>query len=160
MEFTEENKKEIQGILKKYPEGAVGRQAALLPVLHLTQKQFGYVSGEGIQLVARTLDLSEAHVFGVATFYSMYHKKPVGKYHLQVCVNLSCCMEGSEKILCHLKERLGIEAGEKTTDGRFSLEEVECLASCGSGPVIQVNETYHENIKTPEKVDELLESLK
>lgn len=160
MEFTPENKKKVSEILKRYPEGKVGRQAALLPVLRLAQEQFGYLSEEAMLAVAHTLDLSPAFLYGVATFYTLFNKKPVGKYHLQVCANLSCCMEGAEKVVEQLKERLGIAPGETTADGRFTLSEVECLAACGTGPVIQVNEDYHEKIKTPEDIDRLLEKLK
>ena len=160
MKFSDANQKKIAELLTHYPEGPKGKQAALLPVLRLAQEQFGFVSEEVMALVGETLGLSPAYVFSVATFYSQFYKKPVGKHHLQVCTNLSCCLEGAASIYKHLKERLGIKAGEMTKDGRFSLEEVECLAACGTGPVLQVNETYHEKIDSNKKVDELLEKLK
>ncbi|MBI1909427.1 MAG: NAD(P)H-dependent oxidoreductase subunit E [Deltaproteobacteria bacterium] len=160
MEFTPENKKKVSEILKRYPEGKVGRQAALLPLLRLAQEQFGFVSEEVMTYVASILDIPPAQIYGVATFYTLFNKKPVGKYHLQVCTNLSCCMEGAEETLSHLEKRLCIRSGETTPDGKFTLSEVECLAACGSGPVIQVNEEYHEDLKTTENVDRLLERLK
>ena len=160
MEFSAENKKKVEEILKRYPSGPVGRQAALLPVLRLAQEQFGFVSEEVMTTVASVLDIPPAHVYGVATFYTLFNKKPVGKYHLQVCMNLSCCMEGAEEALGHLEKRLGIRPGETTPDRKFTLSEVECLAACGTGPALQVNEEYHENLKTTEDVDQLLEKLR
>lgn len=160
MDFSPENKKKIAEILTRYPAGNVGKQAALLPVLRLAQEQFGHVSEKAMELVASTLNLTPAYVYSVATFYTQYHKKPAGRHHLQVCTNLSCTMDGADKIYAHLKKRLGLQAGEVSRDGRFSLEEVECLAACGTGPVIQVNDTYHEKMDSLEKVDALLEKLK
>ncbi len=155
VEFNEKSRTEIAKILPRYPT----KQAALLPVLWVAQRQFGWISGEAMELVARTLDISPAHVFGVVTFYTMYHKKKPGKHHLQVCRTLSCAMMGADKLLDHLKNRLGIDEGEMTTDGKFSLATVECLASCGTAPAMQINETYYENLTT-EELDRILESLK
>lgn len=155
MKFSEKSKSEIQEILKRYPN----RQAALLPVLWLAQREFEWISPEVIELVARELDLSPAHVYGVVTFYTMYHQTPPGKYRLQLCQTLPCALMGSEKIMDHLKARLEIDAGETTADGRFTLTTVECLASCGTAPAMRVNEKYYEDL-TPEKIDEILESLK
>lgn len=155
IEFNESNQQEITQILTRYPT----KQAALLPVLWVAQTQFGWISEEVMQLVARTLAISPAHVYGVVTFYTMYQRQPVGKYHLQLCRTLSCAMMGGESLLGHLKEKLKIEAGETTPDGKFTLSLVECLASCGTAPAMRINETYHENL-TPKKIDEILEGLK
>lgn len=153
MKFTSENQKKFDELLTHYPT----KQAALLPVLWLVQDQEGYISGEAMEYVAGLLDVSPAHVYGVVTFYTMYHQKPVGKYHLQVCRTLSCALAGSETILEHLKKKLKIE--ENQTTGKFSLCTVECLASCGTGPAMMVNEKYYENL-TVEKVDKILGELK
>lgn len=153
MKFTSENQKKFEELLTHYPN----KQAALLPTLWLVQDQEGYISGEAMEHVAGLLEVSPAHVYGVVTFYTMYHQKPVGKYHLQVCRTLSCALAGSENILEHLKKKLKIE--ENQTTGKFSLCTVECLASCGTGPAMMVNEKYYENL-TAEKVDKILGELK
>lgn len=153
-QWTQENKKEIEEILARYPT----RQAALLPVLHVAQKEFGWISPEAMELVAQELNLSTAHVYGVVTFYTMYNRQPVGKYHLQVCRTLSCAMMGSQKITDYLKKKLGIELGQTTGDKRFTLSEVECLASCGTAPTMMMNEKYFENL-TEEEMDKILKSL-
>ena len=155
IDFNAQNKQAIAKILERYPT----KQAALLPVLWVAHAQFGWISEEVMQLVAQTLAISPAHVYGVVTFYTMYQRKPVGRHHLQLCRTLSCAMLGGESLLCHLKEKLKIQEGETTPDGRFTLSLVECLASCGTAPAMRVNETYHENL-TVEKVDEMLEKLK
>jgi len=153
--FNEKTSAEIAKLLTHYPN----KQAALLPVLHTAQKEFGWISTDVIDLVAKTLDLSPAHVYGVATFYKMFHMGPVGKYRIQLCLTLPCALMGCERILAHLKKRLGIKVGETTPDGKFTLITVECLASCGTGPAIRINETYYENL-TESKVDQILEELK
>lgn len=155
LEFSDQNRGRIDQVLSHYPN----KQAALLPVLWIAQEQFGWLSPEVMELVARRLELSPAHVYGVATFYTMFHKSPPGKFHWQVCNTLPCALVGSETVLEHLKRRLGIEPGETTPDGRFSLTAVECLASCGTGPMARINETYYENL-TEEKIDGLLEEMK
>ena len=153
-QWTQENRKEIEDILTRYPT----KQAALLPVLHVAQKEFGWISSEAMELVAQELNLSTAHVYGVVTFYTMYNRQPVGKYHLQVCRTLSCAMMGSQKIVDYLKKKLGIELRETTPDKKFTLSEVECLASCGTAPAMMVNEKYFENL-TEEEMDKILASL-
>lgn len=155
MEFSVNNKAKLDEILMRYPT----KQAALLPALWLAQKQFGYLSLETLEYVAGLLDISPAHVYGVATFYTMFHLKPVGRHHLQVCRTLSCALMGSENILNHLKRKLNIGENEMTPDGKYSLCTVECLASCGTGPAMMVNEKYHEGLTT-KKVDEILAGLK
>lgn len=153
-QFSDSSEKKIQEFLSHYPTS----QAALLPVLRIAQEQFGWISPEVMELIAQRLDLPPSHIFGVVTFYTMIHKKPVGKYHLQLCRTLPCALKGSDKLLGQLKERLQIEEGETTADGRFTLTTVECLASCGTAPAMMVNEKYHENL-TAEKVEEILEEL-
>lgn len=153
--FPPEARERLEWILSRYPT----RMAALLPVLHLSQEIWGWISPEVVLLVADELELSPATVFGVVTFYNMYNQKPVGKYFLQVCTNLSCMVREAYDIYDHLHEKLGISPGEITSDGRFSFTEVECLGSCGTAPVVQVNNDYHEQM-TVAKVDELLGRLK
>ena len=155
VEFSEETEKEIEKILGRYPT----KQAALLPVLWCAHREFGQISPEVIDLVAKRLTLSPAHVYGVVTFYTMYQTKPVGKYHLQLCRTLPCALMGCDRIIDHLKERLGVEEGETTKDQWFTLSTVECLASCGTGPAMMVNEKYYENL-TEEEVDRILANLK
>lgn len=153
-QFTDQNKKVVEEILARYPT----KKAALLPLLNLAQEQNGWISPEVIETVAQTLDLSTAHVYGVVTFYTMYNQKPVGKYHFQVCRTLSCAMMGARQITDHLKKKLGINLGETTADGKFTLTEVECLASCGTAPSMMVNEKYFENL-TEQEIDHILETL-
>lgn len=128
-------------------------------VLWLAQKKFGWISKEVIEYVAKLLDLPPSHVDGVVSFYTMYFKKPMGKYHIQVCTNVSCMLRGGEEIYHHLCESLGIKNGEVTPDGLFSIEEVECMGACGGAPMIAINEDYYENLDIP-LVDQLLEKLK
>lgn len=155
MEFTPENRKKVDEILKRYPT----KRAALLPVLWLAQDQFGHLSHDVQAYVAGLLDVSPAHVYGVVTFYTMFHQKPVGRLHIQLCRTLSCALMGSENLLEHIKGKLGIGENETTRDGRFSLCTVECLASCGTGPAIMINEKYFENV-TPKKFDEIVEKMR
>jgi NADH-quinone oxidoreductase E subunit len=152
--FTPENQAAFEQTLTRYPT----RQAALLPALWLVQRQAGFISLEAQEYVGQLLDLSPAQVNGVVTFYSMYKQKPVGKYHLQICRTLSCALRGCGKITETVQDKLKIQSGEVTHDGKFSLELVECLASCGTAPVMQVNEAYFENL-TAEKVKQLLDKL-
>jgi len=144
----------FQQLLKRYPN----KQAALLPALHLVQSEVGYVSKEAMDFVAGLLALSPTYVHSVASFYTMFYKEKMGKYVIQVCRTLPCALCGSETILEYLKGKLGIEVGETTPDGKFSLVSVECLASCGTAPVIQINEDYYEGLN-PEKVERILEEL-
>ena len=153
--FSDQSEQRIQETLKKYP----AKQAALLPVLWIAQEQFEWISEEVMELVAKRLELSPAHVYGVVTFYTMFRRKPVGKYHIQVCRTLPCALVGCDSIIKYLKEKLNLSEGETSPDKRFTFSTVECLASCGSGPMMMVNEKYHENL-TPERIDEILEELK
>ena len=159
--FTPEQQKRFdEGFAKavaKYPPDK--RKAALLPALHLAQDELGWLSDAAMAYVGSLLDVPPVRVREVATFYTMYHLEPVGKHHIGVCNSVSCWAMGSEKILAHCTQRLGIRPGETTRDGKFSLEEVACLASCGTAPAVLVdNFTYAENV-TPESLDRLLEEL-
>jgi NADH-quinone oxidoreductase subunit E len=134
-------------------------QSALIPALHIAQEDQGWLSEATQREVADLLGLAEQFVRGVVSFYTMFYQRPVGKYVLQVCRNLSCCAMGGHRLQKQIEERLGIAEGETTTDGRFTLLSVECLGSCGTAPVLMVNDAYHENL-TSQDVDRLLAELK
>jgi NADH-quinone oxidoreductase subunit E len=153
--FSDENEAIFQETLAKYPT----KMAVLLPALWLCQNQGGYLTDDMLEYVAERLDLSPVHVYSVVEFYTMYHRRPPGKYHLQLCRTLSCVLCGCEEIRDHIRKKLGIQPGEKTKDGLFSIEEVECLGSCGTSPVMRINDVYCENL-TLAKVDEILETCK
>ena len=153
--FTEENLKKIDETLKKYPV----KKPAVMPVLWIAQEQNGWISGEVMEEVASLLDMTPEEVLGVVSFYTMYHQKPMGKYHIQVCTNVSCMLKGANKIYDHVKQKLGINNMEVTENLQFSIEEVECMGSCGTAPMIAVNEDYHENLDI-DQTDKILESLK
>lgn len=155
VEFPEDVKKRFEYILTRYPN----KEATLLPTLHLVQETWGYISPEAVHYVSELLDLSPATVFGVVSFYDMYDQKPVGKYRLRVCTNLSCMVSNAYDIYEHLRDRLQVNPHETTKDGRFTVLEVECLGSCGTAPVVQVNNDYHENMSV-EKMDALVDQLK
>ncbi len=154
VEFSQRSKERFAEILTRYPT----KRAAIMPTLWLAQKEFGHLSGETLAYVAGLLGLSPAFVASVASFYTMYYKKPMGRHHVQVCTNLSCALVGSGEILDCLKKQLGIGTGETTADGRFSLDEVECLASCGTAPMMQIDDDYWEDL-TPDKALEIVERL-
>lgn len=154
LEFSAEAKAELDGIRAKYPIA----QAALLPALHLAQREFGYVSIEAMEYVGCLLGISPARVLGVATFYTMFNKEPVGKNLVQVCMNLPCVLRGAEDMFGYISEKLGVKAGETTRDGKFTLMKVECLGACGNAPMMQINDDYYEDL-TPAKVDEILGRL-
>ncbi len=153
--FTEENSGKIEAVLKKYPT----KKAAVMPVLYIAQEQNGWISQEVIKEVASLLEITAEEVLGVVTFYTMYHQKPMGKYHIQVCTNVSCMLRGAYKLYDQVKDKLKIDNGGVTEDMQFSLEEVECMGSCGTAPMIAVNEDYFENLDS-QKVEQILESLK
>ena len=155
LEFPPEARAKFDALLPRYPT----KEAVLLPALHLAQEVWGWISPEVVHYVGELLDLSPAQVFGVVSFYNMYNQKPVGKYHLQVCTNLSCMVTRAYDIYEHLCERLHVKPGETTKDGLYTVIDVECLGSCGTAPVVQVNNDYHENM-TVEKMDGLLATLK
>jgi len=153
--FSSESQDRIKKILGRYPN----KMAACLPLLYVAQEEFGHVSPEAMDLVAATLELPPTHVYGVATFYTMYNKKKVGRYHVQACTNVSCMLCGGYDVLGRLKKKLGIQPGETTRDGLFTLTEVECLACCGTAPAVQINDEIHELV-SPDKVDDLIDELK
>lgn len=152
--FSPEVEREIDQHLSKYPV----RRSAILPLMFIVQRERGYLDPPGVAYLANRLGLRITDIWEVATFYTMLHVEPIGKYHIQVCRTLSCKLRGAKKITEYCSQKLGIKPGETTADGRFSLSEVECLGSCGTAPMFQVNFDYHENL-TPEKVDQILSSL-
>jgi NADH-quinone oxidoreductase subunit E len=152
--FSDSARRELEAILSNYPD----REAAILPALHLAQREFGYVSDDAILHVADLLGFTPSRIEGVATFYTMYNRKPVGRYHVQICRNISCSLLGAEHLIEHVSKKLGVRPGETTPDGKFTLSKVECLGSCGTAPVLMLNDDYHENL-TEEKVDALLDGL-
>ena len=159
MPFTSERLKQFEEIKKRYPEGR--HKSALLPILHLVQEDHGWLPVAAMDEVAEVLDIKPIEVYEVATFYTMFHVKPVGKYLLEICRTGPCCLVGAENIIQYLKEKLNIEEGETTKDGLFTLKPVECLASCGTGPVLQIGPDYkyHEHL-TIEKIDSLIDELR
>ena len=130
-----------------------------MPALFVVQREYGYVTEEGMREVANILGLMPVQVFEVATFYTMYNKKPVGKYHIQVCTNISCSLLGADHIVDFLSMRLGVKVKETTPDKMFTLSAVECLGSCGTAPMMQINDRYYEDL-TKEKIEEILKGLK
>jgi NADH-quinone oxidoreductase subunit E len=153
--LTEENQKKTEEIRKRYPAS----QAALLPILWIAQEQEGWISEEMMRYVGKLLDLPYGHVLGVVTFYSMYNSKKLGKYHIEVCTNISCMLRGSDKILETIEHRCGAKPGETSADGKWTVSEVECMGACGGAPMLSIGEEYYENL-TPKKTEELLSSLK
>jgi NADH-quinone oxidoreductase subunit E len=152
--LSPDRERELAELLTKYPT----KMGALIPALHLCQDQNGWISDEVIDFVSKRLDLPPAHVKGVVTFYTLFNQKPVGKHQVWVCRTLSCALRGADDILHHCEKRLGIHVGETTKDGKVTLRTAECLASCGTAPVMQVDKEYHENL-TKERVDEILKKL-
>jgi NADH-quinone oxidoreductase subunit E len=154
--LTPEREAKIDELLTHYPV----RQSALLPILWVVQDQFGWISLEAMRYVAVRIGITPEQVREVVTFYSMYNERPVGKYHLQVCCTTPCMILGSDDVITHIEHRLGVSRGEVTPDGLFTVSQVECLGSCGTAPMLQVNrEKYDENLTT-EKVDRLLDDLR
>lgn len=145
LELKGEVKARIETIAARYPR----RQAALLPVLHLVQHEYGYLSPEVQMAVAVALDVPPTLVHEVTTFYEMYHQHPEGQFHLELCTNISCHLAGADQLVAHVKKELGIDVGHQTEDGAFSLMEAECLASCGSGPMMRVGDDYYEYLTIP-----------
>ncbi|MFA6147542.1 MAG: NADH-quinone oxidoreductase subunit NuoE [bacterium] len=153
--FSDTAKAEFDRLLTRYPD----KEAVILPSLHLAQREFGFVSDEAIVYIAGLLGVSPAQIEGVATFYTMYNRKPVGKYHVQVCRNIACSLLGAEHLIEHVAGRLGVLPGGTTRDGKFTLSQVECLGSCGTAPVMQINDDYYENL-TEASIDAILEKLR
>jgi NADH-quinone oxidoreductase E subunit len=153
--LSEQSKREIRKIRDEYPDP----QSALLPALYLAQQDYcGWLPEQAFDEVAEVMGLPATQVAAAATFYTMLNKKPVGRHLIQVCTNISCSLLGAEHLLSYISHKLGIDAGETTDDGKFTLLEVECLGSCDTAPMMQVDDGYHENL-TEEKVDQILASL-
>lgn len=159
VEFSPALIKQFADIVSRYPKGK--QKSGLLPILHLVQAEFGWVSASAMDKVAEYLDIQSIEVYEVATFYSMYFMRPQGKYVLEVCRTGPCCLVGAEKIMDHIEQKLGVKEGEVTQDGLFSWRGVECLAACGYAPVLQIGPeyTFYENL-TNESVDALIDGLK
>lgn len=150
-------REDIERWAQKYPPAQ--RQSAVLPaLLRVQEENNGWLTTELMEAVAEYLNVPAISVFEVATFYSMYELKPVGRYKIQVCTNISCLLSGADQLVSHLKKRLRIGFGETTEDGQFTLKEVECLAACAGAPACQINRDYYEKM-TPEKIDVLLDNL-
>ncbi len=146
---------QAQAILAKYDQ----KGAATLTLLHLAQDHVGCVTPEVEQWVSKWTEVPPVHVREVVTFYSMYHRKPVGRNHIRFCTSMSCMLNGGDKLLCHLEKKLGIKRGETTKDGRVSLEESQCLCNCEGAPMMQVNDPYITNL-TEQKIDQIVDGLK
>ena len=154
--FTAESKAEVDRIIKKYP---AGRQAsAVIPLLYVAQRQEGWVPRAAMDYIAGLLDLAPIRVYEVATFYTMFHLAPVGKYHLQVCRTTPCWLRGADQMSETCKKKLGIGLKETTKDGLFSLIEVECLGGCSNAPVVQINDDFYEDLD-PKKLEWVLDEL-
>lgn len=145
----------IKKTLDKYPN----KRSASMDALRIAQKDCGYLTEDVLKQVALILNIPKIQLNEVAAFYTMYNKKPVGKYHIQVCTNVSCSLLGAEHIVEFLSKRLGIKKGETTSDKKFSLSEVECLGSCGTAPMMQINDDYYENLNES-KIEDILKGLK
>uniref|UniRef100_A0A2I3N7S2 NADH dehydrogenase [ubiquinone] flavoprotein 2, mitochondrial n=1 Tax=Papio anubis TaxID=9555 RepID=A0A2I3N7S2_PAPAN len=156
-DFTPENYKRIEAIVKNYPEGH--KAAAVLPVLDLAQRQNGWLPISAMNKVAEVLQVPPMRVYEVATFYTMYNRKPVGKYHIQVCTTTPCMLRNSDSILEAIQKKLGIKVGETTPDKLFTLIEVECLGACVNAPMVQINDNYYEDL-TPKDIEEIIDELK
>ena len=154
IEIPQEFKSRLDLVVSKYPS----KKSAVMPALYLAQEYLGWISKEAIVWVAKGLELAPAHVESVATFYTMYYKRPVGKYHIQICRTLSCMLCGAKSLTALMEKRLGIHAGEISKDKVWSWEEVECLGSCGSAPMVQINDVFFENL-TPETLSSLMDRI-
>jgi NADH-quinone oxidoreductase subunit E len=152
--YSEANEKKIEELLTHYPV----KRSAILPALFIAQEEHGYVTDEDVTYLARRLDMRVNEVEEVVTFYTMFSRRPVGKYKLQVCRTISCLLNGAEQVTEHIGSQLGIKVGQTTPDGKFTLQEVECLGYCDLAPCLQVNFDYHERV-TPERVDEIIAGL-
>jgi NADH-quinone oxidoreductase subunit E len=158
IQFSDERLKKVSEIIARYPQGR--QKSALLPVLHLAQEEFGgWLSSEVMDYVASLLKLEPIEVYEVATFYSMYNLKPVGRYLFEVCQTGPCMLNGSDQIIDYIKEKLNIGVGETTADGLFTLKTVECLGACGYAPMMQLGKFYREHL-TREKVDQIIEECR
>ena len=158
IQFSEEKLVEAKDIIARYPQGK--QKSALLPLLHLAQQEFGgWLNVESMDYVASLLNLEPIEVYEVATFYSMYNLKPVGRYMFEVCQTGPCMLRGSDDIIAYIGEKLGIKPGETTQDGMFTLKTVECLGACGYAPMMQLGKNYREHL-TKEKIDAIIEECR
>ncbi len=155
MTFLEKHKDEIEEILSRYPV----KRSALIPLLYVAQRDHGHVTESAMLEIAHLLKLTPPQVYETITFYTMFNLKPMGKFHIQVCKSLMCALVGSDTVIEWIKAKLGIAPGESTTDGLFSLSVVECLAACGTAPMMQINDDYYERL-TEDKVDRILADLR
>jgi NADH-quinone oxidoreductase subunit E len=154
--FSPDSQKRAEEILARYP--AEHKKAAVVPLLHLAQKEWGYISPDAMSCVADLIEESPVKVAEIATFYPMFHKEPVGRHLINVCHTLPCALAGCSDIVTHISGKLGIGVGDTTEDGRFTLKKIECLAACDRGPVMLVNRELHTHL-TPEKIDTIIEGL-
>lgn len=156
VELSDDTRKACEAIISRYPDD--WKQAAILPVLHVVQKEWGYVPLDGLKQVAEMLGMPPARAAGVMSFYPMFHKAPVGRHVIQVCATLSCALCGAREVVDHLKQTLKVDVGETTPDGRFTIEKSECLAACEGGPAVRINDTLYRNA-TVERLQEILDGL-
>ncbi len=154
VKLSEKAEKRIVELVSKYPD----KKSAVMPALYIAQEELGFVNSDAIAWVSEKIGMPPVHVMEVASFYTMYYKKPVGKYHFQVCRTLSCALRGAKQITEFLEKKTGVHAHEVSKDGMWSHEEVECLGSCGTAPMCQVNDVFFENL-TVEKLDELMKKI-
>jgi NADH-quinone oxidoreductase subunit E len=159
LELSDKTREKFDDLTSRFPDN----KAAIVPALLIAQEEFGWISVEVMNVVAEQLNVEQSQVLSTATFYTMLNKQPIGKCHIEVCTTLTCATCGGYKILEYLEEKLGIQAGETTADGKFTLSEVECLASCGTAPMFQVTYSdgeieYHEDL-TVQKVDDLIDDF-
>jgi NADH-quinone oxidoreductase subunit E len=157
VQFSEEKLAKVNEIIGRYPEGK--QKSALMPILHLAQEEWGWLSAETMDYVAGLLSLEPIEVYEVATFYTMYNLKPVGKHVFEVCHTGPCMLRGSDDIIAYIKEKLGIGVGETTADGLFTLKTAECLGACGYAPMMQHGKYYREHL-TKEKIDQIIEECR
>jgi NADH-quinone oxidoreductase E subunit len=152
--LSERAKAEIDKVRGKYPDP----KSAVMPALAIAQREKGWLSLETLAEIAELLDMPPAEVEGIATFYTMYRLRPMGKYLIQICTNISCSLLGAEHLAHYLEKKLGVAEGEVTRDGKFSWVQVQCLGSCGTAPVMQINDDYYENL-TEARIDQILKEL-
>jgi NADH-quinone oxidoreductase E subunit len=152
--LNEENLKKVDELKLKYPDP----KAALLPTLWLAQEQDGWISQDMMRSIGTLLGIPFGQVLGVVTFYTMYHSKPHGRYHIEICTNVSCQLRGSDTILQKVEHLCGVKAGETSADGKWTVNEVECMGACGGAPMMAIGEEYYENL-TPERTEEILHKL-
>ncbi|MEE9186922.1 MAG: NAD(P)H-dependent oxidoreductase subunit E [Bacteroidota bacterium] len=153
--LSESNLKKFEELKKRYPT----LKALVLPALWMIQEQDGYISMNSMRYVSELIGVPYGHVFGVVSFYTMFHQRRVGKHHIQICTNISCSLLGAERLCDYLKKKLNVEIGEVTSDKTFSLEEVECLGSCGTAPMMMIDEEFYENLNE-ERIDRILGMLR